>query len=363
MELLRKAFRLAATMFLAAAPLAPQVAVANHYILDCGQPCNPPGPFLYIGNLTSHDVAVIDTGTDTLAGKVDIGQAASAIAVSPLGDRIYAANAQNLVTIDAATLRPIASLEYGAGNNAMGHMVIDPTGSRLFVSDPFGYTITTIDTTANRVAGFPLRAWGNQGIATLATDPARGLIYTSECYSDSVGAMDPATQRLVAVRWFDNPFTDPPATAGDFAACPSEMVLAPSADRLYVATPFTIDPASGQTHLSVLDAATLSVIARVPVGRLDPRDFSTIPYHIAMNPAGTRLYLSNGAVVDTSTLRIVGHIPRFYMGGMVVNAAGTRIYQAVSDPPGVKVVDAESGEVLRTIPLDGHPFGMALAPR
>ncbi len=78
--------------------------------------------------------------------------------------------------------------------------------------------------------------------------------------------------------------------------------------------------------VSVIDTATNTIVATVPVG--------AGAYGVAVNPAGTRVYVSNPgskdvSVIDTSTNAVVATVP---VGGrpegVTVNPAGTRVYVA-----------------------------------
>lgn len=52
----------------------------------------------------------------------------------------------------------------------------------------------------------------------------------------------------------------------------------------------------------------------------------------------------------------------FAANELVVDTARNRIYAAVADPPGVAVIDGASLSLLKTIPVDSQPFGLALSP-
>jgi YVTN family beta-propeller protein len=85
---------------------------------------------------------------------------------------------------------------------------------------------------------------------------------------------------------------------------------------------------AGDIHgdVSVIDTSSNAVVATVPVG--------SAPYGVAVNPAGTRVYVTNEfsetvSVIDTSTntvvaIAVVGQYPE----GVAVTPDGTRVYVA-----------------------------------
>ncbi len=74
---------------------------------------------------------------------------------------------------------------------------------------------------------------------------------------------------------------------------------------------------------------------------------------MAANPAGTRLYVTNGgsssiSVIDAATNMVIATIP---VGGAPSAAAGTRVYVANSSLSSVSVIDAATNMVIATIPV------------
>ena len=92
------------------------------------------------------------------------------------------------------------------------------------------------------------------------------------------------------------------------------------------AAPFAYITNSGSNNISVIDTATNTVVATVPVGIL--------PYGVSVNTAGTRVYVANQgsnniSVIDTVTNTVVATVPIGSMAmpsGVSVNPAGTRVY-------------------------------------
>ncbi len=166
-------------------------------------------------------------------------------------------------------------------------------------------------------------------------------------------------------------------------ANPTGVAVHPLAHRVYVTN-------QGSGTLSVIDTQTNTVVATVGVG--------PTPVGVAVHPAGTRLYVANNAVypdqisgahgnltiVDTATYAIVANVPLYdyaYPVGVAVNPAGTRVYVATSGqlasglvpggpfstgftdtPGGVTVVDTSSKVVITNIPVGNGTSDVAVTP-
>lgn len=100
------------------------------------------------------------------------------------------------------------------------------------------------------------------------------------------------------------------------------------------------------SNVSVIDTATNRVTATIPAG-------GSV---VALNPAGTRLYVGSVSVIDTATRRVIATIPVANVRGMAVNPLGTRVYVAFGNlfqSSGVAVIDAGTNKVITTIPIVG----------
>ncbi len=120
------------------------------------------------------------------------------------------------------------------------------------------------------------------------------------------------------------------------------------------------------SRVSVLDTATDTVVATVALVGGNPTG-------VAVNPAGTRLYVTqdasdNVAVIDTASNTATAYIP---VGrrpiGIAINPAGTRVYVTNFGPAEtggeiVSVIDTVSDTVVATVPVGIQPFGVAVHP-
>jgi YVTN family beta-propeller protein len=119
---------------------------------------------------------------------------------------------------------------------------------------------------------------------------------------------------------------------------PYSAVVNPAGTRVYVSN-------FGDNTVSVLDASTNAVIATVAVG--------AGPQGLAVNPSGSRVYVASFtagtvSVIDAGTNSVITAISASGAVDVVVNHAGTRLYVAYT--PGVAIVDTATNLVIGSIP-------------
>jgi YVTN family beta-propeller protein len=145
--------------------------------------------------------------------------------------------------------------------------------------------------------------------------------------------------------------------------------LAAAQPRAYVPTRVFSDPGCSSPfgfvtggNVDVINTATEVVIASVPVG--------TDPYGAAVNPAGTRVYVTNRmsdtvSVIDTSTNNVAATIslaPFDQPQGLAVNPAGTRVYVANSQSYTLAVIDTTTNTVLQWVPVVAQTLNVVVSP-
>src|SRR5439155_924386 len=124
-------------------------------------------------------------------------------------------------------------------------------------------------------------------------------------------------------------------------------------ERVYVANQGTV---------SVINTATNAVIATISTPGL--RQI----FGIAINPAGSRVYLSDTAanavgVIDATNNSFMGARPvGLAPMGLAVDPSGTRVYVANHDDSSLSVIDATTNAVLSTMQVGTFPIGVAVSP-
>ena len=127
---------------------------------------------------------------------------------------------------------------------------------------------------------------------------------------------------------------------------------------------------SNSNTVSVIDTATNTVIATIPVGVA-----SNGPFWVAITPDGTRAYVTDVnsntvsvTVIDTATNTVVATIP-VGVGTLqvAITPDGTRAYVTDESSNTVSVIDTATNTAVATIPVGvvangPNPFGVAITP-
>jgi YVTN family beta-propeller protein len=128
--------------------------------------------------------------------------------------------------------------------------------------------------------------------------------------------------------------------------------------RLYVS-----DGCGCPYAVHVIDTATDSPLAGIEAGTFSPLG-------MAINPAGTRIYLTNFSsetlsVIDTATYALIDTIlVGVNPGSVALNPEGTLLYVVNSGSDDVSVIDAATNAVIDTIAVGSYPhaFGNFVGP-
>jgi YVTN family beta-propeller protein len=135
---------------------------------------------------------------------------------------------------------------------------------------------------------------------------------------------------------------------------PIYAAINPAGTRVYVTADHSND-------VSVIDTTTNTVVATVGVG--------VAPQGVAVHPSGARVYVANHgsndvSVIDTATNTViatagVGDQP----AGVAINSAGTHAYVANYASNNVSVIDTAANTVVATVPVGTQPITVAFAAR
>jgi YVTN family beta-propeller protein len=140
----------------------------------------------------------------------------------------------------------------------------------------------------------------------------------------------------------------------------------------YIAHQLNAFPAPGT--VSVVDTKTNLVTKSVPVG--------VYPVGVAVNPAGTRVYVTNAGNFTVSVINAASNevvpvndpdnpgktVSYIYKGvglapwGIAVNPSGTSVYVANSGSDSVSVIDTASNTVTSIVSVGKTPYGVAVNP-
>src|SRR6266540_4205566 len=265
------------------------------------------GPWVWVSNEGSGDLAVIDAATDEVVARVHVGRRPRWLRLGPLGRSLFAA------VSGTPRPRPGVSPAYASAG------IVDVATARLVGSV----------------------AVGEEPEGVTAAPDGRLVAVTSE-REHRVDFVDPGAGRAVArvptcLRPRSIAFTRDGALA--FAPCEEGAAVA------------------------VIDARALRPAGEIvlPAG--------SRPMGIALAADGRRLFVSNGragtvSAIDVASRKVVATSPPFgqRVWGLGLTPDGRRLYVADGPANEVVVLDATTLAVLRRIPVGDSPWGVVIAP-
>lgn len=270
---------------------------------------------------------------NTVTATVGVGLNPYGVVVNPAGTRIYVTNdsGASISVIETATNTVTATVNVGKASSGLA---IDPAGTRLYVANELDNTISVVDTSANAVtATVPVGAYP----FSVAVHPDGTRAYAANYSGNTVSVINTSTNEVTA--------TVPVGTG------PSDVAVNPAGTRLFVA--------NENATVSVIDTTSNTVITTVYV--------TYGAWKLAVNPAGTRVYATGKytgtvSVIDTVTNTVTATVPAGATPqGVTVDPTGMRVY--VTNWSGtVSVIDTASNTVTTTVPVGAGPVGVAMHP-
>jgi YVTN family beta-propeller protein len=302
-------------------------------------------PFAYIANRWDPKVSVIDIPTNSLAATVSLPELITGVAVSPDGTRVYAVNSRHAFVIDATTHAVIATITIGTGLGANAMVAVNPAGTRVYVTNNgVQGLVNVIDAASNTVIATIPAGDAPTGVVV---HPAGTRVYVANFAGQNVSVIDAGTNTLVGYIHLTQLGGGGPCGSQPY---PFGIAVNPAGTRVYVANQNCMS-AEGYWYVTALDTATNAVVADIAVGA------NRNPRGVAVSPDGSRLYVSNGAVVDTATNKMIGEFPGTSLNGIALNSDGTRAYLPLNEKD-VRVVDTATLATMATVRVGGWPFAV-----
>lgn len=282
-------------------------------------------PYAYVPNLTSDNVTIINTATDTLVTNLAVGDLPQGVSVRPDGEFAYIANrnGNTISVIDTETNTVATTI---SGFDGPVGMDFNPDGTRLYVANFNGDTISVVSTGGNSIidtipAGdlpwsIAMHQSGNFFYATIRLENRIGVFRTglnTEIDSIPTGplplvvTMHPDGSKAYVTNVGDSTVSVIDTTTHTVIETvgllgePWGVTVNPDGQHWYVAED------AGNHRLFVFDTATNSLVASPALGL----GFS--PCGIAAHPDGSRVYVSGGIsntvqILDTGTNTFTGAV-------------------------------------------------------
>ena len=253
------------------------------------------GPYVYVPNRASADVAVIDSRTDRLVTRLPVGKVPHQVSVSDVVNKLVASNTAD-DTISIVDLPTLATRTLRLDHEPE-HMELDPTGVLLAVGNIGAGTVSLVSLEEEREVA---RVAGLFEPHNLTFSPDGALLYVANLGASHVSVIDVASARVID----EIKIAEPPALASKEAPGAEFQgiinVTATPDGRLGFA-------AHGEANeLAVIDLRTRAVKKHVPLGELPWRAYSTADGRFMLVPNNGDRTLS---VVSTATLEVVATLP------------------------------------------------------
>jgi YVTN family beta-propeller protein len=345
------------------------------------------GPYVYVPNRASADVAVIDSRTDRLVARLPVGNVPHQVSVSDVVDKLVASNTADdtISIVDLRTLRTnILRLDHEPE-----HMELSPDGVLLAVGNIGAGTVSLVSLLEEREVA---RVDGLFEPHNLTFSPDGSLLYIANLGASHVSVIDVAKGAIID----EIKIAEPPPLAGkDDPGAEFQGIINVTATpdgRLGFA-------AHGEANeLAVIDLRTRALKKRLALGELPWRAYSTADGRFVLVPNNGDRTLS---VISTAALEVVATLPAaedvtgvntgwFETTALALSRAekkavvydlqamtrvgeialpgtpetgvttpdGTKLYVALSDTDQVAVIDVRKRELSKTIDGVGdEPWG------
>ncbi|HTD23612.1 MAG TPA: Ig-like domain repeat protein [Terriglobales bacterium] len=298
---------------------------------------NPVTNKIYIANASSNNVTVIDGATNTIT-TVGTGTTPKAIALNPVTNKIYVADSgNNKVTVINGADNSTVTVDVGTNPSAIA---VNPVSNQIYVVNSGSNNVSVIDGGSNTVA-----ATVSVGTApnAVAVNPVTNKIYVTNNSSNTVTVIDAG-----------NSNTTTPVSVG---TNPSAVAVNPVTNQIYVANFGSV----GSNSVTVIDANNSNATTPVNAG------FN--PSALAINPVTNQIYVANptsnhvtiiNGVNNATTPLTVGLQPV----ALAVNPVTNRIYvvnkSTLSSIYTLSIIDAANSNAITTVNVGATPLAVAV---
>jgi YVTN family beta-propeller protein len=216
-----------------------------------GVAVNPTTNRIYVTNYYSHNVSVINGGTNTVVATVPVGSGPYGVAVNPTTNRVYVANNWgNVSVIDGGTNTVVATVPVGSGPEGVA---VNPATNRIYVANNWSDSVSVVDGGTNTVVATVPVGSGPEGVAV---NPTTNRIYVANYLDATVSVIEdrggPEPTATSVPTPSDTP-TPAPCVDGDGIADEVDT------DLCAFSNDFTDEPLGGTTFGSIVDRGGLLV--------------------------------------------------------------------------------------------------------
>jgi YVTN family beta-propeller protein len=273
---------------------------------------------VYVANAGDNSLSVLDARTGVVLRTVPVGAAPAAVAVDELTRRVFVAEAgaNSVRVLDARTGATVRTVPVGTAPTALA---VDVPTARVFVANSGDDSVSLLDARSGALLRTIRVGTGPQGGPRAVAVSARaGRAFVAS--GDSLLLLDAGSGAVLRAV---------PTGIGTLAGNPVAVAVDERLSRVFVANVSLPDAASPwDNSLVLLNACTGDVLGNLPL--------DAPPVAVAVDERKERVYLAT---------------------------AGSRRSGRATDPGSVRVLNARTGMVHRTITLGRSPRAIALDSR
>lgn len=232
---------------------------------------------IYVSNLNSNNVSVIDGATNTVIATVPVGNSPTGIDVNAATNSIYVANSggNSVSVIDGLTNTVSATI---SGMSSPLRLSVNTATNQVFVSNFDTNSVSVIDGQNNTVT---VSVQVGNGPAGIRANSSSNLIYVANLSSGTVSVIDGATDTVSETFSLPN------------GASPGNVALDPVTNRLFITDGFN-------NVVYAVDASNGSLLKTITGGKIP---FKSLAY-VTMFQPGKSVMISDdsnpGSVIEFS---------------------------------------------------------------
>jgi YVTN family beta-propeller protein len=311
---------------------------------------------VYVASQSADSLLVLDATTHAVLAEVPM-RAPWGVAVNEATNRVYVVARNDLVVLDGVTDTVVATVTVAeaphiACLSGETGLAVDPVANRIYVGSlcagpgtvnlpfgppsAFGPGIIVVDGETHTVENTILFQFRGSHVAGLAVNPTLGHVYVPQ--GRNLAVVDGRAGVLLGTITLGE---DRPGGGMVFGNT-NQVAVDPLAGRVLVAR-------QAENAVVVVDAATLEVDGKVPMGRA--------PRALAINPRTNTIYVASSEThavlaVDGFTGDLTAELPASRAGAVAVNPLTNRIYARAGGTGGVAVYDGATHSVVANVPTD-----------